>query len=91
LVLVFHQEYDDGLFGRLGMAMITFVAVARILKFFDGIPDYVSPNMLVLYVGLSMFFGRHTYRFLRRATWKGPNWYNQHNSGKSLRWPPTTT
>jgi hypothetical protein len=87
LVLVFHPEYDDGLFGRLGMAMITFVAVARILKLFDDIPDYVTPNMLVLYAGLAMFFGRHTYRFLRRATWKEPSWYNNH-SGKSFRRTP---
>jgi hypothetical protein len=82
LLLVFHPEYDDGLFGRLGMAMVTFVAVARILKLFDGIPDVVSPNMLALYVGLAMFFGRHTYRFLRRATWRGPTWYTR-NSGKA--------
>jgi hypothetical protein len=92
-LLVFHPEYDDGLLGRLGMAMITFVGVARVLRYFDEIPDHVPPNLLIMWVGLALFFGRHTYRFLRRATWKGPDWYkrNYSNKGTNLfrkRTPP---
>jgi hypothetical protein len=83
LVLVFHPEYEDGLIMRVGLVAIVFASVARVARLFDGTPDYLSPVAITLWTGLALFLCMHTYRFLKRATWKGSTWY-PHTSGKAF-------
>lgn len=69
VVLVFHPEYEDGVFGRLGLALLGIAAIARVLGIIGGWLDDASFRItevgLILWIGLAIFLSRHLYRFLR--------------------------
>lgn len=68
LVLVFHKDYEDGLIGRLALALIGITSLARVIGILENDFDVrFSPIAIGLWIGLALFFGRHLYRFLR---WK---------------------
>jgi hypothetical protein len=68
--LVFHPQYEDGFFGRLGLSGIGITAFARAVSVFsDAHP--ITPIGMVLWVSLSIFLLRHWWRFThRRALWE---------------------
>lgn len=76
-VLVFHREYEDGLFGRLGLGLIALGAAGRFLGLLDlilsGEAEIRFSNIaLFVWIGLAIFLARHLYRFLRwRHTGEG--------------------
>ena len=67
-VLIFHNDYEDGLFGRFGLALIGTACAVRVLGAIAAIetwtPIHISPMGLMLYTGIAIFLGRHLYRFL---------------------------
>lgn len=67
-VLVLHDDYDDGLVGRLALSIIAVAAMAGIFRIAEGNLDIVrfSPISMVAGVGVTLFFMRHAYRFLSR-------------------------
>lgn len=77
LVLVFHSDYEDGLVGRLGLALIAFAAYSGFMRILDReFQAYVSPVWLLLWAGLALFLLRHLWRFLRwhrtgEGDWRG--------------------
>lgn len=73
-VLVLHRDYEDGFFGRVGLAFIALAcsalamqlvvkALTRWLEDIDR-PVGVNPALALLMIGLASFFGRHLRRFL---------------------------
>jgi hypothetical protein len=87
LILVFHPEYEDGLIMRTGLALFGICAFSRVVRLLDGSPDYLNPVAILLWTGLALFLGGHTYRFLKRAMWKPSTWYPRiHSAGKYFRW-----
>lgn len=75
--LVLHREYEDGLLGRLGLALMALAATARTLQLVESeFQRSVNPIGLVLWVGLALFLARHLYRFMRwrrsgEGDWRG--------------------
>lgn len=66
VILVFHKSYEDGLFGRISLAVIGLMAAARVLEILEeGSKVDISPIGGLLWLGLALFFGRHLYRFMR--------------------------
>lgn len=66
--LVFHPDYEDGLFGRVALSFISLAAVARVTQLIqDGIDVPVSSIGVLLWCSLACFLARHFYRFLK---WK---------------------
>ena len=76
-VLVFHKDYEDGLLGRLGLAVMAIASLARLSHLVEHeFSRNVSPIGVMLWLGLAIFLGRHLYRFLRwrrsgEGDWRG--------------------
>lgn len=80
-VLIFHHDYEDGLIGRIGLALMGLAAFSRvhngfIVVFLDGDVIPITNIGNLLWTGAAIFLTRHTARFLwRRQTMKGsPEW-----------------
>ena len=73
--LVLHPEYDDGLIGRLALSMIGIAGLARFLGGVDalihGHPIVMTNVGMMLWIGASIFFGRHAWRFLHYKGMEG--------------------
>lgn len=67
VMLIFHRDYEDGLIGRLALALICIGALTRMAKLLDEVPDVVSPIQVVTWTGLGLFFIRHSWRFMRNV------------------------
>ena len=64
-VLVFHCHYEDGLFGRLGLALMFVASFSRMAGIAEVDFDIeISKSGMVLWAGLALFLARHLYRFL---------------------------
>ena len=71
-LLVFHKDYEDGLFGRLGLGLIGLASLARVLGIIEADYEAKFSNIaIVLWTGLALFLVRHAYRALWR---KGEGW-----------------
>lgn len=73
VMLIFHHDYDDGLIGRIGLGLIALaslaVATLAIDRAFHDMPLRIPQNVMTfLWCGLTLFFGRHVWRFLRRRS-----------------------
>ena len=78
-LLVFHKDYEDGLFGRLGLGLIGLASLARVLGIIEA--DFgarFSNIALVLWAGLALFLTRHAWRALWRKR-RGENWRETDN------------
>lgn len=68
IVLVFHKQYEDGLIGRLSLAILSLAAFSRGVNGMEAIwlhkDMHVSPQAFATWVALAMFFSRHVYRFM---------------------------
>lgn len=66
-VLVFHPEYEDGLFGRVALAIMAIASLTRCMELMEeGFTRRpFGPVAVVLWFGLAIFLARHLYRFLR--------------------------
>lgn len=81
VALVFHPDYDDGLFGRAGLVCIGVTAFARVMLVLTvGFP-HPTPVGVLLWLGVALFLGRHTWCFLLRARRRDETWYKV-RSGK---------
>lgn len=64
--LVLHPDYEDGLFGRIGLAMLAMGSAARLMGMLTSETGLTfNPIAFVIWIGLAIFFSRHVYRFLR--------------------------
>lgn len=62
--LVLHPQYNDGLFGRLGLVIIGISAFARAANLFTGDSPPVSNIGAMLWIGLAIFLSRHLSIFM---------------------------
>lgn len=70
IILVLHREYEDGLLGRIALAMIGIACFARFWagseSLITGDPVRLSFGMAaLLYSGIALFLTRHSYRFMK--------------------------
>lgn len=76
VILAFHRDYDSGFVGTLGLGMIAFGALGRLLSLVElGDDVRLSRLALIVWLGLALFFGRLLWRFLSRARMRGRGWY----------------
>lgn len=82
IILMLHPEYEDGLIGRLGLGFIALAAMARFLGAADALIHgevlRLSPLAMTLWIGMTLFLGRHMYRFMLykrsgRFNWRAMN------------------
>lgn len=91
VVLVLHPDYEDGLVGRIGLALIGIAALARVLGILTSEhPRQFSSIALMLWIGLALFMLRHAWRFMRwrrcgEGDWRAARWREPeagHTGGK---------
>lgn len=68
--LVLHPEYEDGLIGRIALAVLAIVAVSRFPDAFNSAismnDEYkISAQGLAMWIAVAVFFARHWYRFYK--------------------------
>jgi hypothetical protein len=67
--LVLHPEYEDGLIGRIALAVLSIVAVSRFPEALDSaitMADYkISAQGVAMWIAVAVFFARHWYRFYK--------------------------
>lgn len=63
--LVFHCEYEDGLLGRIALAILFFGNAVVFGEWFNGVEYSVNPTTLTIQAGITLFLVRHVYRFLK--------------------------
>lgn len=64
--LVIHSEYEDGLFGRICLALMSFTSFILLMDvFIEGSEYGIFPTTFLLQVGMAGFLARHAYRFIR--------------------------
>lgn len=68
VTLVLHQDYEDGLIGRVGLSLIALASMTRFLGAADALISgeylHLSPVALTLWSGLAIFLARHLWRFM---------------------------
>lgn len=78
VLLVLHPSYHAGLVGNLGLAMVALAAASRCAAIAEhGREVYITPQGVVLWIGLALFLGRHAWKFLQRWALAGPSWYTR--------------
>ena len=84
VVLVLHPQYNDGFFGRVGLAMVGVASFARAATIISGIHQPVSNIGTLLWIGLALFLARHFRNFyLRKDRIDSDNVTN--DSGRSVK------
>lgn len=66
--LVFHENYEDGVIGRMAMGLLVFGAMMMLARMFgarEGWSTELDPAGSVMIYGCAAFLCRHLYRFLR--------------------------
>jgi hypothetical protein len=67
--LVLHPEYEDGLIGRIALAVLAIVAVSRFPDAVESaisMTEYkISAQGLAMWIAVAVFFARHWYRFYK--------------------------
>lgn len=73
VVFIFHNVYEDGLIGRLGLAGVAFFSAVHLMAWFDhgDFPDFPFWDVVPLFVLQTAFFAVfliwHLVRFHRRV------------------------
>lgn len=81
MFLVLHEQYEDGLVGRIALGGIVLAVVITILsEFGDWARYHFSPEMSLLLWCLCAFFARHCYRFWRYSTSGKFKWSSHDNA-----------
>ena len=76
LLLVFNRDYHAGLVGKIGLGLVALAALSRVGALLEqGAHAWVSPQGVLVWVGLALFLGRHVVRYCIRARRRGPSWY----------------
>lgn len=75
LTFVFHPDYDAGFFGTIGLGCLAIASAARFAVVVTGEGPSASPYSLLIWCGLSLYFGSRLGSFLVRSKKKGPTWY----------------
>lgn len=76
--LILHRHYEDGIVGRVALALLAVAAFARCLAIAQAwmgqAPETQFNSIaLLVWIGLALFLARHLLRFLRRRrceTWR---------------------
>ncbi len=67
LVFVMHEVYEDGVVGRSGLLVISFVSAVDLLEWFFGEEYEVLPQTTVKCAAFAVFLCWHLFRFHRRV------------------------
>ena len=74
--LLFARDYHAGAFGTAGLGLVALAALGRLAGLWDrGLESYVSPQGVMLWLGLALFLGRHVLKFACRAARRDGTWY----------------
>ena len=78
-ILVWHDQYEDGLIGRIALGGVCIAGlVVTLAEVFDSV-RYTAPlEFKIMAVSIALFMLRHVYRFLRyvrtgQGAWKAEN------------------
>ena len=84
VVLVFHPEYEDGLFGRIALALLSVASYIRLMDLVatDFTRRPFGTVAVVLWFGLALFMARHLCRFLR---WKKRTGHEHERNWRAAR------
>lgn len=72
LYFVWHRVYEDGLFGRLSLLGISFMAFTFVIEWIEGEGFEVLPQTALFFAFVAVFLTWHLIRFHRRVICKGP-------------------
>ena len=65
-ILVWHEQYEDGLFGRIALGGVFIAGLVVVLSELFADIHYSAPLELnLMAVSITLFMSRHVYRFLR--------------------------
>lgn len=65
VILVLHPQYNDGLFGRIGLSIMGIAAFARTVNLLSEDNTPVSNIRAMLWIGLALFLARHFTIFMK--------------------------
>lgn len=63
-VLAFNRDYHAGAIGTIGLAAVAVTAFSRCIELAEGAST--NPRGTLLWIGLALFLGRLTFKFLLR-------------------------
>jgi hypothetical protein len=87
VLFVLHKQYHAGLFGNIGLCLIAIVAASRLASTLELGPEIrISPQGVLLWIGLALFFGRQALRFLWRMRCAA-DWYQGRNMRRRCEAP----
>ena len=64
-VLIVHEDYEDGLVGRIALGGVILAGVVVVLSEIHDARYTAPPELVLLLVSNSLFMSRHLFRFLR--------------------------
>lgn len=67
LVLVFTPAYDDGVVGRVGLLLVSFMAATIVMEMIEGVEYDPLPQGVYMLLGFTIYLTWHTIKFYRRA------------------------
>ena len=66
LAFMFHDDYDDRLIGRIGLAVISFAGFVFSVRLLTGKVGAMWPETAALIIGVAVYLGWHYTRFVLR-------------------------
>jgi hypothetical protein len=76
VALVANRQYHAGLFGKVGLSLVAIAALSRLGALLEhGANAWVSPQGVLIWIGLALFLVRHTLRYFHRLMRGDPTWY----------------
>lgn len=67
LALVFTPAYDDGVIGRVGLLLVSFMSASIVMEMFEGVEYDPLPQTTYMLLGFAIYLTWHTVKFYRRA------------------------
>lgn len=68
LAFMFHDDYDDRLIGRIGLAIISFAGFVFTVRLVTGRITFLWPETQALLIGSALYLGWHYARFVLRMS-----------------------
>lgn len=67
IAFIWHEVYNDGVFGRAGLGMIALFAFIRLCRMIDGTAPDAPLELDFLVIGMAVFIVWHLFRFHYRV------------------------
>ena len=63
IFLVAHTRYEDGVIGKIALAILAIGNLVVLSEWFNGVTHEVNPTTIFIQFGVAGFLVRHAYRF----------------------------